>query len=266
MAINDHGFLGKDIEIFKKEIYEKYNELFEFYREVNHFLQILKFKLQAIESEDRKIAIITQFVKALETFQSVYIVCSYGLTIDAEVLNRALYETTVKISYCSKGEDNHKRYLATELRNRIKSINIIKNNPKVYARDIFRIDELDSRKSLFEEMLNELGNPAPINVGGMAKKGGLGDMYDSFYQVASETVHTAPRSLEDYIAIDEGRKIKVLWGPRSEKIDIQLFAAIEFMLFSSQCLSEIFGEPRKEEIIFLNRRKESIYFKYKERG
>ncbi len=98
----------------------------------------------------------------------------------------------------------------------------------------------------------------------MARKTGMGDMYDSFYQVASETVHTSPRTLEDYIAIDEKENIKVMWGPRIERIDVQLIAAIDFMLRACQCLSEIFGKPQKEEINSLNRQKESIYLKYKE--
>jgi len=265
MSMNDHGFLGKDIDTFRGKIYEEYQGLFEFFKELNHFLQKLKFNLVPSDSEDQQVAIITLYVKALETFQSVYILCSYGLPSDAEVLNRALYETTVKISYCSKGEDNYRRYLATDIRIRIKSINIIKHNPKVYSKEASRVEELDSQKTSFEAMLKEIGNPEKITIEGMAKKSGLGDMYDSFYHVASETVHTSPRSLEDYILIDKDGKTVIVWGPRDKRIGIQLTAAIEFMLFSCQCLSEVFGQPKTEDIVAFNKKKEGIWIKSKER-
>jgi len=265
MTINDYGFLGKEIEIFRAKILQEYNELLNFYKETNHFLQKLKFNLRPKESEDQNIAIVTLFNRALETFQSIYILSSYGLINDAEILNRILYETLLKILYCSKGENNYRRYIATDIRNGIKSIKIIKNNLRVYPKEIYKEDELDLKKSELEAMLKEIGNPPEITIKQMAKETGMEDMHDSFYQVACQTVHTSPRILGDYIAIDREERIKLMWGPRIERIDVQLFAAIEFMLRSCQCLSEIFGKPQEEEIISINKQKESIYLEYKKR-
>ena len=265
MTINDHGFLGKDFENYKKEIIQKWDELFNFYKEINHFLYKLRSNLRPSQSDMQKIAIVTLFNKALETFQSIYILCSYGLINDAESLNRVLFETVVKILYCSKGEDSYKNYIATDLHNRIKSITIMKNNPKAYSKEIFKENILNSKKSELETMLKELGEPPPITINVMARKTGMGDIYDSFYHVASETVHTSLRVLEDYIAIGEKENIKVMWGPRIEGVDIQLFAGIEFMLFSCQGLSEIFGKPQGGEINSLNEKKEGINIKYRER-
>lgn len=265
MTINDHGFLGKDIENYKKEIVQKWDELFNFYKEINQFLNKLRPNLRPSKSDKQKVAIVTLFNRAIETFQSIYILCSHGLINDAESLNRVLFEAVVSLLYCAEGEDSYKRYIATGLRNKIKSINIIKNNPRAYSKEVFKENLLNSKKSELETILKELGEPPPISIDVMARKTGMGDIYDSFFVVASETIHTSLRVLEDYIVFDEKENIKVMWGPRIEGIDVQLFTAIEFMLSACKGLSEIFGKPQGEEINSLNEKKEGINKKYRER-
>ena len=265
MPINEYGFLGKEIEIVRAEISEKYDELQNYYKEINHFFQTLKFNLTPKESDYREIYIVSLFNRALEIFQSIYILCSYGLIVDAEILNRSLYENIVKILYSSKGEDNLNKCISTDMRNSIKSIKIIKSNPKAFPKEIYGEDELDSKKVEFETLLKEIGNPKKVTIKQMAYDTGMVDMHDSFYGVASQSVHTSTGVLADYIAYNEMGNMVMMWGPRIKKIDVQLFASIELMLCSCECLREMFGIPEKEKIMFLNKQKEDIYFKCEER-
>lgn len=263
MPIDSFGFLGKDIEIVKKEIFEKHSELLIFYKEFNHFLHKLKFNLKVNPHDAQKVALAALFIKALETFQSVYILDSYGLTVDAGNLNRVLFETMVKILYCGKGEPHLKRYLAMHLHKIISLINSAKKNPTEFPEDLFKKGSLDARKSEIQTMLGEEGDPRPISIEAMAREVGLINLYHSYYRDVSDYVHANPKSIEGYVILDEAGEIKAFkWGPRIEDVVIHLLVGIEFMLMICLCLSKIIGEPKEEEIGTLNKKKESLRIKY----
>jgi hypothetical protein len=257
MSINDHGFLGHEIEDYKAHIQKTFGEHLDYYTRLNVFLNKLKFALRPKQDDVRRITIVTLFVKGLETFQSIYILSSHGLTIDAEVLNRALFEAVGTILYCSASDENCKRYHAQDLHNKLKLINIVRQDPKRY---LFGkpSEELDKVALQWKQMLAELGNPKPITIEGMIRQTAVRDLYDPFYRLASRSVHTSPHSLQKYILEKHG-KVRVVWGPRDEGIEVQLVAAVEFMLIACECLSEVFGVPKQEETGAFNQEKARIW-------
>jgi hypothetical protein len=145
MGINEHGFLGEEIKSITLDISRKYERHFSFLREFNKFLNTLKFKLTPNSDDSQKVAIAVLFTKGLETFQAVYILCSNGLTIDAQTLNRSLFEIMIITLYCAKGENEYKKYLAKDTLNRIKWINSALKHPGEFPEELFKKD-----KSLIE--------------------------------------------------------------------------------------------------------------------
>lgn len=148
MPIDKVGFLGEEIKTYRQEIFNKYGDRFNYYKKLNRFLNELKFKLTPQKDDVQRMVIVTLFIKALETFQSVYILTSYGLTADGEILNRALFETIAAMLYVSKSEDNLKRYLAKDLYEKLKLINIFKKNPEQYFNGKVTGEKLKDRKSV----------------------------------------------------------------------------------------------------------------------
>jgi hypothetical protein len=263
MGIDEHGFLGEEIKSIKLDISRKYEKHFSFVRKFNKFLNDLKFKLTPSSEDSQKVAIAVLFTKGLETFQAVCILCLDGLTIDAQTLNRSLFEIMIIMKFCSKGEDEYKKYLAKDALNRIKWINSALTHPEEFPQEFFKQEKsLDEMKREYEAILKELGNQdskKEISIGTMAREVGLADWYHVFYRVVCEDVHSNPRSLEKYISLDERGRIKVLWGPRINEIDVQLVAATEFMLIICKCLSDVFGEPKKEDIKNFSIEKKEIW-------
>lgn len=260
MPIDKVGFLGEEIKKYRQEIFNKYGDRFNYYKKLNQFLNELKFKLTPPKDDVQRMVIVTLFIKALETFQSVYILASYGLTADGEILNRTLFETIAAMLYTSKSEDNLKRYLAKDLYEKLKLINIYKKNPEQYFNGKVTGEELNKAERAHKADLKELGNPKPITIEAMIRETEIAVLYDSFYRSASGPVHSAPRSLEKYIS-DQKDKVVVKWGPRDVEIDVLLSAAVEFSLMGCKCLSDIFGNPKEQEIIVLNNEKNSIWLK-----
>jgi hypothetical protein len=263
VSIDYFGFLDEDIEIVKKEIFEKYSELLIFYKEFNHFLHKLKFNLKVNPDDTQKVALVALFIKALETFQSAYILGSYGLTVDAGNLNRVLFETMIKILYCGKGEFHLKRYLAGHLHKIISLVNSAQKNPTEFPEELFKRGSLDARKSEIQEMLDKEGNPKPISIEAMAREVGVINLYHLYYRNVSDYVHANPKSIEGYVILDENGEIKAFkWGPRVEDVVIRLLEAIEFMLMICLCLSKVIGEPEEEELDALNKKKEILRVKH----
>lgn len=263
MPIDYYGFLEKDIEKFKKEVFVKYKEVFEFFEEFNHFLQKMKFTLKVKDSDAWGITIVALFIKSLETFQSIYILVRNCLSIDAENLTRVLFEEMVKIGYCCKGEDEFKRYMSMHLHNIIKTINAAKNNPDEFPEELFQRKPLDERKKEIQDLLNAEGNPKEINIENMAREIGVIKIYSSYYRSVSDSVHSNPKALEEYIILGtDGEIEKFSWGPRMEGIIIYVFTAIEFMLLICKFLSGLFGIPTERDISNFNVRKDKLVKKY----
>ena len=263
MGIDEHGFLGEEIKSIKLDISKRYEKHFKFIREFNNFLNTLKFKLTPSSEDSREVAIAVLFTKGLETFQAVYILCSNGLTIDAQTLNRSLFEIMVTTLFCAKGEDEYKKYLAKDALNRIKWINSALKHSGEFPEELFKREKsLIEMKGEYEAILRQLRNQdvkKEVSIETMAREVELAHLYHIFYRIVCEDVHSNPRSLEKYISLDEKERITILWGPRIDEIDVHLAVASEFMLIICKCLLDIFGEPKEEEIKFLSQQKEKIW-------
>ena len=263
MPIDYYGFLGKDIEQFKKEVFVKHKEVFAFFEEFNHFLQEMKFNLRVKDFDAWRITIVALFIKSLETFQSIYVLVTHCLSIDAENLTRVLFEAMVKIGYCSKGKSEFKRYTATHLHNIKKIINAAENNQSEFPKELFERKPLNLIKKEIDDMLDTEGNPKEITIESMAREIEIIKLYNSYYRSVCTSVHSAPKSLEKYVITGKNGEIeKFTWGPRMEGIIMHLFTAIEFMLLICKFLSGLFGVPMERDISDFNMRKDKLVKKY----
>jgi hypothetical protein len=250
VSIDECGFIGKGIEAYKIQIREKYKDHFKYFEDFNCFLNNLKFRLEVKDTEDQRQVISLLFMKALETFQAIYILCEYGLTSDSVTLNRALFETTVHLLYCSKDEESFKSYIAIDVANKIKWSNASRQNPEEFRKGFAEraAIQIPNLKNMIKKCGKNPNWKSPSLLE-MARGTGNVKLYQTFYRIASGTTHSEPASLERYIGLDKDGTIKkILWGPREEEIDILLITAIEFMEYLCEGLYKIFGEPKEDEM------------------
>lgn len=265
MSIDYYGYLGEDIKKYKEEYFKNYKEIFILYEEINHFLQKIKFKLQVKDNKIQDIYIVPLFIKSLETFQAIYTLLSNYIFNDAVNLTRILFEGMINLGYCAKGENECKQYIAKEIKNKIKMINAAEQHPEEFPEELFQRQPLSDRKKELEKMLKEIGRPKNVSIEHMARELDLGKLYQVYYRIASNEVHSNPESLYKYCKIGKDGYIKEFYfGPNIIKNKVSvIFTSIEIMLIICKFLSDYFGIPKKEDYIKFNERKKEIDEKYR---
>ena len=265
MSIDYYGYLGKDIEKYKVEYFKKYKEIFILYKEINHFLQKTKFELKIKDNNIQDVTIVPLFIKSLETFQAIYVLLKNCIFNDAESLTRILFEGMINLGYCVKGENECKQYIAKEIKNKIKIINVAKDHPEEFPEELFQRQPLGDRKKELEENLIEIGEPKNVSTEIMARELNLGRLYQVYYRTVSNEVHSNAESLNKYCRVGENGYIKEFkFGPKIVKNKVSVFfASIETMLTICNFLSDYFGVPKKEDYLKFNEIKKEIDEKYK---
>lgn len=280
MDIDEYGYLGKDIKQYKILLTKKFKEVFNFVEELNHFFNKIKFEIDVKNDDKQGDTIIGLFTKSLTTFQAIYILYRNYLCNNAENLCRILFEEMINIGYCSLGKDEAKRYLSLELIDRLRKLNKIKygkNNISEEERKNFFIKKsYDKRKSELIDHIKKLnlkglldknGKPSAISIEERVKQinsPAISSYYFSFYNIASEGVHSSPNILNRYLIFDEYGLVKELhWGPKAENCKIiVLFAAIHFMIINIEYIQKYFKYPKKEDISEYTEKFQKLGHKY----
>lgn len=229
MPIDQFGFLGKDIDAVRESIKSINKEYFQYLDKLNAFLQNIKYSFKVNENDIQKIIVVCLFLKAIETMQAMYILCSYALKADTNILARALYENIVKIKYCFISEEHSKKYLYSDLNKSIKLANVTKSHPYLLEKSGKTLESIDKRIKEIEAEIKELGSHKNVEgIETMAKAVGEEKLYNSFYRIVCDDVHSNPRVLDQYFSAE--KEPKFLWGPKDKDVKIPLLTAAEFIL------------------------------------
>lgn len=266
--INNSGFLGNDVEKFKDTILTKYNDILSLSREFNGYIHSFRDKVKVGNQEIEKIAVVTLFIKAVETYQAIYVLLVRGITNDAETLCRVLYETMVKIAYCCKNNDCFRRYLCGHYHQTLKLINSAIDHPDEFGKEMGDENRLSTRKGELCDELKEMGGYPPVSTEEMARQLSNREntfyyirLYQGFFRLTSDEVHSAPKSLEKYIGKDKNQEIRTfLWGPR-ENISL-IFTSVEFMLSIIKILAQFFDIDIAKDWNSFNSRYSELFKKY----
>lgn len=281
MPINEYGFLGKDIKQYENELVAKYKEVYDFYEDINHFLHKIKDKIRVKNNDFQDGVIIGLFFKSLTTFQAIYILFKHYLCNNAEELCRILFEGMVNIAYCNLGKNETRRYLSLQAINRLKIINVVKENNQKYLPENYRKKFFEKKPydKWYSELVNYLhslgvkeifgknGKPEAISLEERIKKVNskvIMNLYLTFYRIVSTGVHSSPEILPRYLITDENDLIReIRWGPEAENSEITtLFTAIHFMIIISEYLSNYFGIPEKKDIVYFFDKMKQLGKKY----
>lgn len=226
MSINEEGFLSEEIKRYQDHIVSKYQSFFTLGKEVNQFAHKIKYEL-AIHNEDvQQMIAACALIKLHNNFQSIYILCTYGLIIDAKIILRSMLEILFILKLSCKDSKFVKKYVKADQIYRQKLLNAAKNNPD----GVF--DE--ARQYATEEVLNKLKLDIETNkiqglgIEQLAKDAGMKAHYDSAYRLLCNPAHSGARSLESYLMFDENKKVSGLnFGPTDSDIDLVMITAID---------------------------------------
>jgi len=263
LSIEENDYLSKVYKPYRQNLYSKYSEAFELFEEFNLFLHKEMTNIPLKNNDSQGIMLVALFVKSLSTFQAIFNLFRNHYCNDAKNLTRVLFEEMVNIGYCSKGEDEFKRFGSLEIINRIKTINTIHNYFKKEMReDFFKEKSYEEQIKEHYDKLHDLkikglfknGKPIPIKIIKRVerlKSSEIMHYYRVYYRLVSRESHSSPGSLGKFFNFDsKGNLIEIYWGPKAEECNIAeiFFTSIIFMHIICDYLFDYFGVPKKEEV------------------
>ncbi len=75
----------------------------------------------------------------------------------------------------------------------------------------------------------------------LARRAGVGYLYDGVYRLFSQDVHASLRALEQYLILNEAREIRGLaWGPETEEVQAELTVAPRVMILGFMAINKLF--------------------------
>lgn len=244
---DERGFLGIQAESFREGILKKYGEWFDLYHEINSFAQKAKFELVIHNMDGQEVICSCLYLRILDGFQSCLILARYGLVLEAEVLARSILEGLFIMRACINDEGFLREYLKSD---ELRRLSIMKASRK-YSEWVFQA----TREIATEENIRELEEKRKnkeikeVNKREASKKAGLEYLYDSIYQLLSDSVHCTARSLEDFVGTDKAGRIKrISMLPLDIKLDMVFIAAGQVMFLAMESIFKLFDLEKQKEL------------------
>ena len=280
MSIEENDYLSNVYKPYRQNLYSRYSEAFELFKEFNLFLHKEMTNIPLKNNDSQGIVLTALFVKSLSTFQAIFNLFRNYYCNDAIILTRVLFEEMVNIGYCSKGEDELKRFGTLEIINRIKMIETVhKHYEKKIREKCFKEKSYEKQKKELYDKLHNLkikglfskkkNEPRPpisvIKRIERLKSSKIMHYYRTYYRLISIETHSTPGSLGKYFNFDsKGNLVEMYCGLKAEECSIAeiFFTSIEFMRIICDYIYDYFEVPKKEEINNFIKKFDAIFNKY----
>lgn len=175
------------------------------------------------------------FAKQMKLYRAIILLCEYGMSHEAQILVRSMFECYLNMKYIEKSEDvveQSKRFLLWGIALSPKNIATAKIDVREKGKQV--IDELtrlnDGFKKEFknddewEKFLRR--GPSMKKIWKLAEEVGMKKDYDLLYTITSGVVHSA--DVHDYVMpIENG--IQAFFAPQDNWFEPVLFSAMTFL-------------------------------------
>lgn len=183
-------------------------------------------------SSDDKI-VFTAFCvgKAYKTHAAALLLCRQGYGQDAAILVRSLVDLLITLTYIldDPSTERLERYFAYDWIDRKKMYDYCKTKPellKALKAMNNTLEEVEEQAKLVQEKYKYGKSWSDKTPRQMAVSVGRPELYLSAYKLQSQISHTAPRSMNEYIAVDDqGYTIDI--GPNDQWVEGALVAAFD---------------------------------------
>ena len=260
MPFDENGFLGADAEEFANQIRERQKTLLALCRDINQLAEKIKFEFNIHSDNGQEVVCACLFVRIIEGAQAATILVERGLDTDAQVVIRGVFEALALLKICSTDEEFCRKYitysdvirLSTFEKSRKPGRDGVWKEIASYATDEM-IESLEKKIASRGFSRNKIKNEFKVKE--ILNKAQMADMYDSFYAVLCDYVHTNSSSLNKYIEINEdGEMVQFNHGPCEENARVNLSAIGEFLIIAVGVAGNLFDVDRDEELKELHAR------------
>ena len=252
MDFNEEGFLGDSIADFKISVESKYAQFFELYRRTNKIAHEMKFRLEPPNNDGQKIIAVALFIRLLNSFQAIAILCQYGLRIDSKIVLRGGLESLFILNLLCKEKKFLDEYIGSDHVRRLTWFNIAAHSSDPNFESLR--NDAKSHPGFCQELKEEIEKNGweKLNVEEIAKRSGLISMYDTHYRLLSEEVHTVPRSLESLLSFTEDQTPSTFeWGPNDQELPFTLLTGVQMLLVGMKAICTLCGIYDQQEELLL---------------
>lgn len=251
MKVQGKGFLESALPDLSETVPDANEAQYALLREVVGFAESLKEQFivpgQKTPEEKQQTIAFVVFIRLLELVEALVILASHGVKEELKSLFRIFLDAYFVLANCCTDPNFIPTYFKTDEPARLKLLNVAGK----YDSELFRLineyvtaevkNELDTR--IKQEKIEA------FNSFQFAKNVGCEDIYDSIYRVTSSAVHTTPRSLEDYVDVDEEGNITVInHGPDAQITDRVVYDILSFFIKSLRGMCELFGLNKEADL------------------
>ena len=251
MSFDDHGFLSEEIVQFQQQIRERYPQHFDLIHRINSFCHQGKNRLSIRNRDGQQVLAVCLLIKLLDDIQGAVLLVERGLASPCRSLLRVGIEALFILANICQYDDFYKSFIYGSEIDRLKLVRAIRENPAPVFDDVRPYATLE----LIERLANEIKEAETTKEAAaqLADHVGLKYLYDGFYRLLSQDVHSSPRVLEKYVVMnDAGVLEEIEWGPVTHDLKLELDTAPAIMLIGFGAVNRLFDLKLDAEIQSFN--------------
>lgn len=240
MSFEEQGFLSEDIATIRKEIRERYALYFRMVDRVNSLCQRAIAEVSVYSHDGQQVIATSLMIKLLNDAEGSILLVERGLESQARSLLRVAIEALFILWNLCQDEHFFRAYVYRSEIERLTLVRALLKNPARMFDDVRPHLTPDLADKITKE-IKEAGVTKEM-AEQLAKGVGLGHMYDGFYRLLSQDIHSSPRALERYIIADDEEEFKGLrYGPMTGDIILILTTAAMVMLMAIGAINQLLG-------------------------
>jgi len=251
MKIEGNGFLSEDLRERLAFIENANLDLFDLSTEMAVLGEELKGEFQierqeTAEEKQRVIAVVL-FVRLLEVLQGTLILAAYGIKEELYSLLRVFLDAYFVLANCCSSPDFVPIYFQTDEQTRLK---LMKSAAK-HDSDLFKEINKYATKNVKDDLDKKIKNEKIQSFKSYryAENVGCEEVYDSLYRLASASIHSTPRCLDNYVETDsEGNITLVKHQADAETTNHALYDISWFFLKALRGICELFELDHKQKL------------------
>lgn len=250
MKITGNGFLSNDGLKISSEIVRNNLDKFEFLEfllnELRKFVLSREIDHQETEEQKQKIISLVVTVRLLEITEAALLIMKHGMNNEANSIFRIFLDAYFIIANIYSEKSFVSNYFNSDTAARLKLLNTVEKHDTELFKEINEYASKELKNELKDKISKE--NIQAFSSYAFASNVGCEEIYDSMYRMTSASLHSMPRSLENYVEEEDGIITSINYHPIEIDIPQKIYDYSYFIIKVISGLKKLFGELSTEEI------------------
>lgn len=217
-----HGAAGRRIEAEHRKKFRQYVRLFDRASELGR----VALENSRVRPEDMQQAVCAALLgRLVRASQAGVLLALRGLQHDAIASLRMALEVLVYLKRCSESREFVQTYLRSDLDRKLKLTRASQQRSKGPE----ELATLERHEAYWKTLVDSAGAKRLV-FEQICREAGMLDEYNAIYRLTSDSVHAAPRILDDFAVKEEGVFSRLDFGPRSDRFVLNVVSFTEFIL------------------------------------